>query len=427
LLLSLSSLCACGAELGASEEEPGRVSQPFTQVLDDNGLVPIHGAKVAVTGTHAHIFTAFTVKDAPGANGKIQIAGRGFTPEGTPFGTFIDDPPTHPKLHAYSSGPNEKSSPSVAWDVDGSPEFLVVWQDQYSSTDHDIWGAFVTDDGRPYGDAGAFHINFDSADERAPSVIKVRENGSKWLVIYTRKNGNTTSLSGNWVHRDGTVEPLIDVVPSGVDAGATPPSASYISQFGNILFTWNNNQLAFGDYINLGLGTVLTVSNATGITSAANTNNGLAAITWRDANSIKARTFPGGCALLLCATPTRTLITNSGGIQNPVIAGNGFGFGVFAGTLPASNKTIAMKMMLSDGTVGAGSGAVNPVCGGPVPAGGALGAPGTIAAATWPDTPAAREYLIYAGLCDQSPLNSKVQVAAPSWNPGDVLAFNATN
>ncbi len=389
-------------------------------MLDENGLAPIHGAKVAVAGAHDHILSVFSVNDA---SGKLQIAGEGFTDMGTPFGTVTEM--SHPKLNAYSAGDHEKSSPSAAWDIDGSPDFLVVWQDKFSSTDNDIWGAFVSDDGRPLGPQ--FIINFDGDDERSPSVIKVRENQSKWLVVYTRKHGTTTALSGNWVRRDGTVEPLVDIVPSGVDAGATPPSASYIPQVGNILFTWNNNTLAFGDYINLGIGTALQVSNATGITSASNTNNGLAAITWRDGNSIKAQTFPGGCALLICATPTRTMLTSAGGIQNPVIAANGFGFGVFAGTLPASNKTIAMRMMLSDGTLGASSPAINPICSGPVPAGGALGAPGTVAAATWPDTPSAREYLIYAGFCDAAPLNSKVQVAAPTWNPSDVLTFNVSN
>jgi hypothetical protein len=425
-LFAVMSLVAAGCGAYAEEADEGALgvqTEAFKQALDESGLTPIHGAKVAVTGTHFNILTVFTVKDA---NGKTQIAGQGFGPDGKVWGTNIPEQGIHPVLTAYSSGDHAKSSPGAAFDIDGSPQFLVVWQDEYSSTDNDIWGAFATDDAKIF--TPAFHINFDGDDEKSPSVIKVRENGSKWLVTYTRKHGSTTSLSGNWVHTDGTVEPLVDIVPSGIDAGATPPSASYAAQFGgHILFTWNNNKLAFGDPFTLGLGTTLSIANATGITSASNSNNGLLAATWRQGNSIMVNTFPGGCGLLICATPTVTALTSSGGIQNPVIAANNLGFGVFAGTLPASNKSIATRIITATGTLGATKSAVNPVCGNAVVSGGALGFPGTIAAATFPDTPTARQYVIYAGYCDKSPLDAKIQGVGITSDPNNVVQFNATN
>jgi hypothetical protein len=276
-------------------------------------------------------------------------------------------------------------------------------------------------------------VNFDSLNEKKPTVVHVPENDNKYLVVYTRTSGSTTTLSGNWVDEFGTVDATIDLV-SGVNPSASPPTASHDGVFGNILLTWNDNQLAFADSVGLSLGTALTISGANSIVSAANSNNGVTAVAWRTGSGtstkIKAQTFSGGCELLVCATSAVTLISAGGsvtGLNPPVLAANGGGFGVFAGDLPASIKKLQVTTLGSNGAVGLNNSSVVPVCGGSLQGGGSLGLSGTMAAATPPDSITEREFLLYDAFCATSPNQAKEHVVAPAANVFDVLHFVASN
>ncbi len=401
-LSALASACSGEGYPDEGVEDIGSI----TSALNEDGLTTDYDAQVAVAAATDHLHTIWTVTNATGK----QIAGRSFGFTGAPYG----DPSTV-KLHTYSEGDKPKSAPAVSWDVEFNTA-LVVWQQDFSGTDSDIWGRIIRDDGS--APTPPFAINQDLADEKKPAVVKVRSSGNRWFVAYTRKDGANTSLSGNWVSDQGVTDPQrIDLVQSGVNASAAAPTMAYIRQFGgNVLFTWNDKNFAFGDP-DFGLGVTLTANaSAVGITSGYNSINGLAAIAWRQGSGTSTRivgqTFPGGCALQVCATAPTNFISAGGsvnGLTNPVITEDSTGFVVFSGARPTSLKRIAAARIKSNGALGTVTNSIIPNCSGNLQSSQSLGSPYMMAAATPADDLEhdARAFMLYNPFCATSPLNAR--------------------
>lgn len=429
--VSVLSLLAggCSGVEGTREdqEDVGDIQQTLIQdPLLEPGLRTDHGAQVAITGGGSYVFTTWTVTDI--ATSTIQIAGRSFHGDG---GARSADPATA-KLEKYSNSPRTKRNPATAFDLNaGSPQ-LVVWEDEWTTTDNDIWGATVTDDGRL--GTGPFEINFDGANEKNPAVTYVKSE-DKWLVVYTRTLNGVTSLTANWVsERFGVEQPPFDLVASGVSTSAAKPTATFVHQHGTILYTYNNNKFGFATPGST-LSTIETISGATGITGADNSNNGTAAIAYRTGSGtgarIKVRTFSNDCRLLLCANAEKTVISAGSAsvtdLDYPIISENENGFGIFAGVRPASLKRIAGRTVSATGVPEFGVDNVVPVCSGSLQSPGTLGLPGNMAVAAFSENGPSRQFLLFDPLCNTDPNKAKERVMSVAHDFSGTTSFKAAN
>jgi hypothetical protein len=411
VLSVLASGCSGVDGVRGEQEDVGEIQQTVIQdPLLEDGLRTDHGAQVAITGGGGYVFTTWTVTDI--ATTTIQIAGRSFHGDGGVRGAD----PTNVKLEKYSDSPRMKRNPATAFNLNGGAPQLVVWEDEWNLTDNDIWGATVTDDGRLA--TGPFEINFDGANEKNPAVTYVKSE-DKWLVVYTRTLNGVTSLTANWVsERFGVEQPPFDLVASGVSTSAAKPTATFVHQHGTILYTYNNNKFGFATPGST-LSTIETISGATGIAGAENSNDGTAAIAYRTGSGtgarIKVRTFSNDCRILLCANAEKTVISSGAAsmtdLDYPIISENGTGFGIFAGVRPNSLKRIAGRTVSATGVpIGNVVNNVVPLCSGSLQSPNTLGVPGNMAVAAFSESGPSRQFLLFDPLCNTDPNKAKERV-----------------
>jgi hypothetical protein len=439
LPLLLASACADPGPDGDLEGEViESVSSAITlqtNTLDENGFKTDYNAQVAIGGATDHVLPVWVGKDSAG---KPQIVGESFfNKDGTPFG----DVPR--QLHPYSTGTNPKSWPAAAFDDSGNNTILVVWQDDYSATDSDIWGAMVNDQGklmpRPGGAANPFHINFDGDSEKTPWVTYVRDQGM-FLVTYTRKSSAGTALSAQWVDANGSAFGFFDLISSGVSQTASRPTTAYARNSFTMLVTWNNNQFAFFDVVSpLGIvGNTITGNNVQGLVAAASTapSVGKYALAWRDGDngtsSVKTRVFSKGCFGLACAGAATSQISAGGAVTNvhqPALAAAGLGFAVYAGT---EETPWRIRYAAFGGASGTSTGVTPDCAGAQVSVGGhQLGSSGGVIAATGIpnvlEKTDVQSFLMYDSFCGTPASNPKELVSRVNpTNASDILNFNVS-
>jgi hypothetical protein len=427
-----------GACLGTAEDTEGdidSVSERLTTVntLDEKGVVTKYNAQVTVAATSDHIFAAWV------SSGNAQVVGEPFsTATGTPYGGKPS-----PGLTILSNTTRPKSFPAAAADPVNSNRALIVWQDDFSATDSDIWGAIVDDKGDlvPTNTSNPFTINFDGDLEKMPTVTYVRDADS-FIVTYTRKVAaeNRTALTTQWVSANGDVGGLVDAVSSGVSQTATPPTSAFVSNQGMIMWTWNENKYGFApiEFTVIDPSLQFTVNGAQGIAAAGNPTPGADtyALAWRSGNNATAKIMgqilPNGCQAANCAQAPVTLISAGGSVtnlHNPVISAAHLGYGVFAGSEESVWK---IKYKEMGGGLSGSLAAVTPTCPNPPglqSAGGhSLGSSGGVIAVVSPSNPInqsnLRQFLLYDSFCSTP---AKEMVAAPNAdNVTDILNFNVS-
>jgi hypothetical protein len=443
--LPLLLTTACAADLGGDAEgleDLEVVTGALTSVnntLDANGFKTDFGAQVAIGGATDHVLAVWVGKTASNVP---QIVGQSFAATGNQIGQVFGG--VGRKLLAFSNTTRAKSSPAMAWDSSGNDKFLVVWQDDYSATDSDIWGAIIDDKGDliplPNGKTNPFTINYDGDSEKTPAVTFVRDVNS-YLVTYTRKLSGRTALSAQWVDAAGVASGLFDVIQSGVDQ-TFRPSVAYC-RFQNIMmFTWNDNMYTFGDTNyptgpqNL-VGT--TIAGAKGLVAAAAAAPSATkkyALAWLEGNNdtavIKGRTLSQGCFSAACATTTTLIPAKTNGstnLFNPVIAPAGMGFAVYAGSEQNPRR---IKYASFGGATGS-SASVTADCAGALQSvgGRSLGSSGgVIAAAGLPnvqDETTTRSFLLYDSYCQSPSTYPKEMVSAVKpTDTTDIVSFNVS-
>ncbi|HEX2880719.1 MAG TPA: hypothetical protein VHO25_14405 [Polyangiaceae bacterium] len=364
-----------------------------------------HGAQVAVTEATDHINTAWVGM----VDGVTQIVGEAFSnTTGQPFGT-----PPAPGSLIYTTNSRTKSNPSIAWDHQDSYTALIAWQEVVSSSDNNIRGQIVGDDGRTQGSNFTISSTGQTFRERSPWVIVVpTPQGNKWLVTYTRRypvgGSFAVALSTTLVSTGGTPEAFRDVVASGVSESASRPTAAYDNSTGAILFTWNDNKFVFvnsvSDYTYRE--PIQTVNGANGIVAASNEFMGSYAVAYRVGSgtsaTIHGRPFRWGCSALSCS-PDTTVISAGGSITNltnPVIAPVGTAFAIYSGKTLSNNAVgrITLAKMDDFGAVVQTVTNVNPACSQALQ--GTIGSPSTMAAATKRGESEDRTFLIYGSFCN---------------------------
>jgi hypothetical protein len=425
LLMSGASLllAACG---GPMDDEIEQVTSAVT--LDENHIVTNFGAQVAIGAGSSSLVAVWSATDTTTGVNVPTMAGQGFSFSGAPGGV-------NQMLRSFSTTGRPVSSPAIAWDsTDVGDTFLAVWQDDYSTSDSDIWGALTTNDGKLVP-GSPFIINFDSDVEKAPTVMWVPDK-QQFLVTYRRTHGSTTAISANWVSPFSGVSALSDIIATGIATSGTKPSTSLIVPSGRFLLTYNENKYVFVWSSDLTIsGIVNTISNASGITGASNTSAGSFGLTWRlgsgTSTTIKSMVFPANCTGPSCATSVATDLSAGGtviGLNYPVIAPIAQGYAIYAGLLPASKKQIAVAEISVNGAFAQSNSALVPVCGGVMATGYSMGQPGSVSAATPTDLGSSRSYLLYDTFCTAAPNVEKERVSAPApANVADVLNFNTSN
>jgi hypothetical protein len=136
-------------------------------------------------------------------------------------------------LNVTSEWNNAQKAPSVACNR-ATGDFLVVWEDVYSDTDHDIYGRMLS--GRGGALAPTFVINSDVGYESAPAVAyDVYSN--TFLVVYERFTGDpefpVKDVWANVVTADGVVQAPQVVAGTtdderAPDVACAPPSHKYL-------------------------------------------------------------------------------------------------------------------------------------------------------------------------------------------------------
>lgn len=443
----LSSACL----VEAGDEAPvqlAKVASALTvdNTLDQNGIKTAHDAQVAIGAGTDHILAVWV------SSANAQIVGQPFSTsasnDGTGGGTVFGEAPF--KLKEYSTGTRKKSFPAMAWNHDKN-QFLVVWQDDYSATDSDVWGAIIDDKGSlvPLTDnngnarTNPFTINYDSDAEKMPTVTFVRiGNLGSFLVTYTRKVSaeNRTALSSQWVDSNGNAGVVFDTVSSGVSQAASRPTSAYIatSTATQILFTWNDNKFGWAPMEFAHIDTQNTITSAVGLVAAANATPGGESygLAWRTGDlktaKINARIYPRGCYSTACATSSELMASNDTlkNLHAPVISAAYKGFGVFAGTEESTwrirYRTIPVDASKSLDSVTLG-------CGGSLVSanGRSLGSSaGVIAAVTPPNVlaePNVRQYMLYDSFCSTPATHAKERVVGINpKTPSDLLHFNVS-
>jgi hypothetical protein len=425
--LSLTLGACLGDPAGESLTGVEKVSSALTNTLNENGVKTSFNAQVAIGAASDHVLAVWTAKDSAG---NPQIVGQ-------PFGSSTGDPygSANPVLQVLSATPRPKSWPATAWDDNFENHFLIVWQDDKSSTDSDIYGAVVNDQGLLIPTAGTnpFVINNDTDNEKMPTVTWVSDYG-EFLVTYTRKVNaqNRTALTSQYVSSDGTVDfTLMDAVPSGVRQTASRPTTAFLSG-GEILFTWNDNLYGWAPIEDAIIYSVNSISGAAGLVGASNDWVNSFGLAWHTGNlgtsQIMAQVFPNFCEDPSCAAAAVNPMSAGGGVTNlhyPVIAAADQGYGIFVGT----EQTTWHIEYAEVGPASGSNGSVTPNCAGALQSQGgkSLGSSGgTIAAASAPNPLKVDqlEFLMYDSFCLQS---AKELVAAPDpATPSNVLTFNVS-
>lgn len=401
--------------------------------LNEGGIKTAYNAQVAVGVASDHLLAVWTAKDAAGHS---QIVGQPFsTMNGGTYGH------TNPVLLSISNTTTTKSWPAAAWSTsDGFNRMLVVWEDDVSGTNSDIWGAILDDKGDFVVGTGLpnpFPINNDSDVEKMPTVTWV-STAQSFVVTYTRKIVSTgrVALTTQWVDAFQDIDTnLVDAVPSGVSQTATRPTTAFAG--GMILFTWNDNQYGWAPIEETIIPTVFSISGAAGIAAAGNDVSASYALAWHTGDTstakIWARVFPTACDAPSCANADVTVLAAGNGVTNihyPAISAAGLGYGVFSGTEGTVWKINYTEVAPASGV----NTSITPTCAGALLSSGghSLGSSGGVFAAATAPNPlhdlTQRQFMIYDSFCGSPSSYAKEMVAGP--NPSspvsDVLNFNVS-
>lgn len=259
--------------------------------------------------------------------------------------------------------------------------FLVIWEDAYSDTDHDVLGVIVDNVGTLISSPV---IDFSSSFEQQPSVTWVAGNIKKWLVTYERySNGSDHRVRGRYVDGAGAFGLTTDMtVPSS--ASIYGPQAQYIAATDRILLSWGNNSRLF---VTGAPPTTLVTGAVSSLVAPAlhmydfqrseyNPLNGLFALAFRDVDTnqnglrkIRLKLLPFGCESFACALAEQpTTITTSATITAlsvPAITTLHPGFVLFAGQSGAAlpnGQSIKFAQVNQTGVVGTTNDATIPAC-----------------------------------------------------------------
>jgi hypothetical protein len=401
-----ASACTADVESGKDGEVLGKTAAALSDPLP-----AYNGAQVAVATNEDAIMAVWQ-----GNSSNPQIIGQAFNQsDGTP--RRVVNPVS--EQYSFNAGPNYL--PAVAGETaSGLNHFLIVWQRNWSSTDHDILAQLVTDDGTavPQPGQGEFVIENDTQPEDSPAVALIPDQ-DRWLVTYTRKDtSGATSLMARWVDVFGNVTPdpstpALTLVSGGLHIPKGRNSISSCAGTNTAMITYNDNQVAVVTIPNLHLGTPSSISGATGLVGACSDAVGQYGVTWlQGSTKVGTRVFPSGCTALSCATASKFFLTTGSGVTSinlPVIASFSFGFGISAGLNPSSLQELAFVDIDNGGNLVATYSFMTASCAGSIQ--GSLGATDTIAASTADGDPNAREFIVYEPYCSNQ---HKVRMIGPA-------------
>jgi len=126
---------------------------------------------------------------------------------------------------------DDQSEPVVASD---STNFLVVWQDDRSGSDHDIYGARVTPQGIVLDPSG-FVISYAAHEQGSPAVDF---DGASFLVVWRDRRGDRGAIYGARVTPQGTVLDSIGFVVSQAADSQCSPVLAFDGT--NFLIAWED-------------------------------------------------------------------------------------------------------------------------------------------------------------------------------------------
>jgi len=133
-----------------------------------------------------------------------------------------------------SGATDEQSRPSI--DFDGT-NYLVVWYDERSGSDYDIYGTLLDTDGTVLNPAG-IAISTASDDQYMPSVSF---DGTNYLVVwYDHRDGANYDIFGARVNHSGVVQDPSGISIANIDVQQSTPSV--ISYSGQWLTVWRDNR-----------------------------------------------------------------------------------------------------------------------------------------------------------------------------------------
>jgi hypothetical protein len=432
-VLLVSSLSLVLAACGPVDEDPGQGVEVVksAQTVNEGNFATGFGAQVGIGAGNISLIAAWQATDTSSNQPQIVEQGLNFN---TSLALSVGG--SSSLLRGVSTSGRPVSSPAVAYGSTDVDMFLIVWQDDWSGTDSDIWGAFLTTDGKIVP-GSPFTINFDGDLERTPTVVFVPMK-QQFLVTYRRTHGSTTAISANWVSASAQITPLQDIVTSGVNNSltATKQTASLINASQAVLLTYNENKYVFVATSTLALnGATTTVANATGIQSASNPSVGSFGLAWKTGSGtstkIQSMTYPINCLAPFCADAVVNLFTlsaggSANGLNNPVISPLGMGYAVYAGYLPASLQFLGVASVDQNGHLFQSNSSIVSTCSGGLKSGLSLGQPGTVSAAAPTDT-SARSYLLYDAECQTAGFQKEWVVAPSPTDLDDFLLNNVSN
>ncbi|MEO0081999.1 MAG: hypothetical protein ABIL25_06885, partial [candidate division WOR-3 bacterium] len=146
----------------------------------------------------------------------------------TPAGTVLD-----PQGFAISTAADWQFYPVLAF---SGTNFLVVWQDDRSGSGYDIYGAHVTPSGTVLDPAG-IAISTAAYGQQAPALAF---DGTNFLVVWQdNRSGSNWDIYGARVTPSGTV---LDPAGIAISTAANSQSAPALAFGGNFLVVWRDER-----------------------------------------------------------------------------------------------------------------------------------------------------------------------------------------
>lgn len=342
------------SESGSEKEPPVENVGTISEALQDSFITDLDSAPSVAYGTD-RMMVVWNAKS--GSN--ILVVGQVFMLNGTPVGGS----------RVYVSNAHKKGTPEVA---SSGSQFFIVYEDEYSPSDHDLLGILTDNSGAPI--SSGFIVDFSGAYDFHPKVTWVASRGAFLVAADRYVQGGPgagffqLATLGRYFVAPSTIQNLTTMVTWQPNVNGNIESLA--SGNGKILATWSRDTyhgaIAFADPTTLTLGVMTELGDDTtldqapvGTYNATTLNFGL---TWRrqtpsGIGNVLVRTFPAGCFQWGCANATQTVIFHDGNItwlDFPSIAPMGSNYAVTVGAVGynlQNGKNLALFSVAPSGSV----------------------------------------------------------------------------
>jgi hypothetical protein len=164
-------------------------------------------------------------------DGTSQIQARAYLSNGTPEDYAFEVSP-------QSDNTKFPEQPDLAYNR-SRDEFLVVWQQEFSATDRDIWARWITMSGGAATHNNAFAVSTSTDDDVNPAIAAIATvlGEGEYLVAWTSDSGSDKNVNTRTVAGDGTSVSFVQT-PAGTGWSEHSPAVAGCESNQQFLAVW---------------------------------------------------------------------------------------------------------------------------------------------------------------------------------------------